>query len=58
MTYLFKCEECGEEFEVSVPYTERENIKECALCKAPNPKRLYTSITSIWNCDGAFGKSK
>lgn len=55
MTYLFKCENC-KEIEVTMSYKDLPLTK-CPKCGNENIERIYSPITSVWNCDGAFGKS-
>ena len=53
--YDFKCEQCGQTFELNLPMDNRE-LPYCEDCEKPLI-RIYTPILSIFKGDG-WGGSK
>lgn len=56
MLYQYNCQNCGE-IEVNISYKDLP-LKECPQCKSTEIERIYKAVSSVWKCDGAFGKSK
>lgn len=56
MTYDFKCNICGKDFTIEKSINDDSEI-ECK-CGSKDIKRIYKSTSTIWKCNGAFGKSK
>lgn len=57
--YKYKCNECGQEFDLFTSITNYKSTHECPECgeiSPRNPKDLCTSFSV--KCDGFFGKSK
>lgn len=45
--YEFKCEDCGEEFEVFLKNKEEISKAECKRCGSKNLKRLMSIVSAI-----------
>ena len=56
-SYSYKCNECEKEFEITHGMNEVVEAK-CTKCGSKDVERIYKSTSTIWKCNGAFGKSK
>ena len=44
--YDYKCEKCGEKFEVRQFYGQDGSKLKCPLCGEPNPRKLITGFST------------
>jgi len=44
-TYEYRCEKCGEHFEITCRMDEREALAKCPKCKAKKVTSVITSFT-------------
>lgn len=55
MIYLFRCPKCGE-IELNIKVAELSMAK-CPHCLNENIERIWSAVSSVWNCNGNYGKS-
>lgn len=45
--YEYRCNECGEAFEMTLRFSESDRIPACPKCESPNTKKKISKVASF-----------
>jgi putative FmdB family regulatory protein len=55
--YEFKCNECDDEFEKMVPFSEADRTQSCPTCQSLNTRKKISAFASHGSTAGGAGVS-
>lgn len=55
--YEYRCDKCGQEFEMNLRFSEADKLPACPKCKKPNAKKKISKVASFTVSGSGYGSS-